>query len=285
MRDPESSAVTRSCLTLRGWAVVCILSVMSVGWVSSRGCWDCDLCASSLISVGCVSAHAQEVEREQTWFEGAGSSTGTVARPSRGRRSSSRRGLRLGRPAGREGGSRRRRAGRPVRKTVIPALIDAHQHIGLTNVKDGSHSKDNYTLGNLVEHLERSAYHGVAATMSLGLEFDEALAFELRNTVLPNAARFLTSGRGIAATPMAGPQQSTGSGSRVAHNPRRRGARRSRNWTVTGSTSSRSGSTTGAARCRSWSRRSTGRSSTRRMPGACGACIWARRAGWPTPRT
>ena len=43
--------------------------------------------------------------------------------------------------------------------------------------------------------------------MSLGLEFDEALAFELRNTVLPNAARFLTSGRGIAATPMAGPQQ------------------------------------------------------------------------------
>ena len=92
-------------------------------------------------------------------------------------------------------------------KTVIPALIDAHQHIGLTNVKDGSHSPDNYTRANLVEHLERSAYHGVAATMSLGLEFDEALAFELREAVLPGAARFLTSGRGIAATPMAGPQQ------------------------------------------------------------------------------
>ncbi|MYH32105.1 MAG: amidohydrolase family protein, partial [Acidobacteria bacterium] len=92
-------------------------------------------------------------------------------------------------------------------KTVIPALIDAHQHIGLTNVKDGTHSKDNYTLSNLVEHLERSAYHGVAATMSLGLEFDEALAFELRNEVFADAARFLTSGRGIAATPLAGPQQ------------------------------------------------------------------------------
>ena len=92
-------------------------------------------------------------------------------------------------------------------KTVIPALIDAHQHIGLTNVKDGSHSPDNYTRANLVEHLERSAYHGVAATMSLGLELDEALAFELRDALTPGAARFLTSGRGIAATPTAGPQQ------------------------------------------------------------------------------
>ena len=92
-------------------------------------------------------------------------------------------------------------------KTVIPALIDAHQHIGLTNVRDGTHTKANYTRANLVEHLERSAYHGVAATMSLGLEFDEPLAFALRDEVIPNAARFLTSGRGIAATPMAGPQQ------------------------------------------------------------------------------
>ena len=73
-------------------------------------------------------------------------------------------------------------------------------------MKDGTHSKDNYTLSNLVEHLERSAYHGVAATMSLGLEFDEALAFELRNDVrrrgtLPDVRP------GGAATPLAGPQQ------------------------------------------------------------------------------
>ena len=92
-------------------------------------------------------------------------------------------------------------------QTVIPALIDAHQHIGLTNIRDGTSSTDNYTRENLIEHLERSAYHGVAATMSLGLEFDEALAFQLRDEVIPNAARFLTSGRGIAGTPMAGPQQ------------------------------------------------------------------------------
>ena len=91
-------------------------------------------------------------------------------------------------------------------KSVIPALLDAHQHIGLTNVRDGTNSEANYTRENLVEHLERTAYHGVAATMSLGLEFDEPLAFQLRDDVIPNAALFLTSGRGIAATPEAGPQ-------------------------------------------------------------------------------
>ncbi len=90
-------------------------------------------------------------------------------------------------------------------KTVIPALIDAHQHIGLTDVQDWTNRTENYTRENLVEHLERSAYHGVAATMSLGLEFDERLAFQLRDEVHLNAALFLTSGRGIAATPMAGP--------------------------------------------------------------------------------
>ena len=92
-------------------------------------------------------------------------------------------------------------------KTVIPALIDAHQHIGLTNIAQGTHTQENYTRDNLVEHLERSAYHGVAATMSLGLEANEQLALQMRDAAIPNAARFLTSGRGIAATPMAGPQQ------------------------------------------------------------------------------
>jgi imidazolonepropionase-like amidohydrolase len=90
--------------------------------------------------------------------------------------------------------------------TVIPALIDAHQHIGLPNVKAGTNRTENYTRDNLVDHLERTAYHGGAATMSLGLEFDEPLAFQLRNEVVPNAALFLTSGRGIAATPEGGPQ-------------------------------------------------------------------------------
>src|SRR5947199_557448 len=52
-------------------------------------------------------------------------------------------------------------------KTVIPALIDGHNHIGIVNVRDGSNSKANYTRENLVDQLERYAYYGVSAGMSL----------------------------------------------------------------------------------------------------------------------
>ena len=58
-------------------------------------------------------------------------------------------------------------------KTVMPSLIDGHNHIGLVNEKDGSNSKANYTRENLVDQLERYAYYGVSAAMSMGLEADQ----------------------------------------------------------------------------------------------------------------
>jgi imidazolonepropionase-like amidohydrolase len=90
-------------------------------------------------------------------------------------------------------------------KTVMPSLIDGHNHIGLVNEKDGSNSKANYRRANLVDQLERYAYYGVSAALSMGLEADPELAYELRNEVIPNAARFLTVGKGIAATSIGGP--------------------------------------------------------------------------------
>jgi imidazolonepropionase-like amidohydrolase len=90
-------------------------------------------------------------------------------------------------------------------KTIIPALIDGHNHIGLVNMRDGSNSKANYTRENLIDQLERYAYYGVGAALSMGLEADQELAYRLRDEVIPNAARFLTVGKGIAANPMAGP--------------------------------------------------------------------------------
>ena len=90
-------------------------------------------------------------------------------------------------------------------KTVMPSLIDGHNHIGLVNEKDGSNSKANYRRDNLVDQLERYAYYGVAAALSMGLEADPELAYELRDEVIPNAARFLTVGKGIAATSIGGP--------------------------------------------------------------------------------
>jgi len=58
-------------------------------------------------------------------------------------------------------------------KTVIPALIDGHNHIGIVNERDGSNSKANYTRENLIDQLERYAYYGVAAGMSMRLEADQ----------------------------------------------------------------------------------------------------------------
>jgi imidazolonepropionase-like amidohydrolase len=93
-------------------------------------------------------------------------------------------------------------------KTVIPALIDIHNHLGWTDQKTNKATKDSYTRALVVDHLRRYAYYGVAATLSMGLDRWDAnpeLPYQLRNEIIPDAARFLTVGRGIAATPMAGP--------------------------------------------------------------------------------
>jgi len=88
-------------------------------------------------------------------------------------------------------------------KTIMPALIDAHSHLGYTDVKRMTTSAANYTRDNLVDHLRRYAYYGIAATMSMGVDRGE-LPYELRAMPVPGAALFRTAGRGIAL-PNAGP--------------------------------------------------------------------------------
>ncbi len=93
-------------------------------------------------------------------------------------------------------------------KTVIPALIDTHNHLGWTDQRTNKATKQSYTRALVIDHLQRYAYYGVAATMSMGLDrwdVSPELPYQLRTEIIPNAARFLTVGRGIAATPMAGP--------------------------------------------------------------------------------
>jgi imidazolonepropionase-like amidohydrolase len=93
-------------------------------------------------------------------------------------------------------------------KTVMPALVDIHNHIGWTNHKTNQATKTSFTRELVIDHLQRYAYYGVAATLSMGLDrwdVNPELPYQLRNEIIPNAARFLTVGRGIAATPMAGP--------------------------------------------------------------------------------
>ncbi len=84
-------------------------------------------------------------------------------------------------------------------KTVIPALVDAHSHIGY--VKGLTSSPANYTRENILDHMRRFAYHGVAASQAMGSDFGElpfAVRDELARGADANAARFLTAGRGLA---------------------------------------------------------------------------------------
>ena len=43
-------------------------------------------------------------------------------------------------------------------KTVMPALVDAHSHLGYTDVKHNTTAAANFTRDNLLDHLRRYAY-------------------------------------------------------------------------------------------------------------------------------
>ncbi len=90
-------------------------------------------------------------------------------------------------------------------KTVIPALVDAHAHLGWTLLKENRTDTNTYSKENLTDHLKRYAYYGIAAVRNLGIDPGEA-AYELRANPVPGAALLLTAGRGMAM-PGAGPGQ------------------------------------------------------------------------------
>ena len=82
-------------------------------------------------------------------------------------------------------------------KTVVPGIVDAHGHLGFLDMVTGTMSKVNFTRENYVDHLQRYAYHGVAATISTGTDMGD-LAYRLRIEVIPDASRILTVGLGLA---------------------------------------------------------------------------------------
>jgi imidazolonepropionase-like amidohydrolase len=70
-------------------------------------------------------------------------------------------------------------------KTVMPTIIDTHVHTSQTREA-------------LTQDLQRRAYYGVSAAMSLGQD-TEAAAFEIRANPIPGAARIFSAGRGMTA--------------------------------------------------------------------------------------
>jgi imidazolonepropionase-like amidohydrolase len=73
-------------------------------------------------------------------------------------------------------------------KTVMPAILDSHVHL---------RSQMRETL---IEDLQRRAYYGVVAAMSMGQDQGD-VPYQIRteSANMPNTARFLTAGRGITA--------------------------------------------------------------------------------------
>ncbi|MGH9142365.1 MAG: acetamidase/formamidase family protein [Vicinamibacterales bacterium] len=77
-------------------------------------------------------------------------------------------------------------------KTVMPAMINAHVHIGYEGYS--SWGAANYTPENVLDHLQREAFYGVGATQSVGSSpTDQALKFQQdqRAGKFPPASRFL----------------------------------------------------------------------------------------------
>src|SRR6185436_8434499 len=71
-------------------------------------------------------------------------------------------------------------------KTVIPALIDDHAHLGWALLSTNQINADSYSRENLEDHLRRYAYHGIAAVMSMGLDPGET-PYEVRANPAPGA--------------------------------------------------------------------------------------------------
>ncbi|HWW83426.1 MAG TPA: amidohydrolase family protein [Vicinamibacterales bacterium] len=77
-------------------------------------------------------------------------------------------------------------------KTVIPTLINAHVHIGYEAYT--SWGAENYTPENVLDHLQREAFYGVGATMSVGSSpTDPSIQFQRDQQAgkFPAASRFL----------------------------------------------------------------------------------------------
>ena len=111
-------------------------------------------------------------------------------------------------------------------KTVMPAKVDVHGHLGYENVVEGTTSKENFTRENLIDHLERYAYLGFSAVVSIAdlaereiMPGDHLNLFQaprdprmpkggrfpwgdvplrVQEEVIPNAALFRTAGPGMS---------------------------------------------------------------------------------------
>jgi imidazolonepropionase-like amidohydrolase len=94
-------------------------------------------------------------------------------------------------------------------KTVMPVMTDLHGHFGYQNVAQGTMSKETFTRENLIDHMQRLAFHGVGAAVGVGDLMDRSdmkggrtgwgdVPIKLSGEIIPGAALFKTSGAGMS---------------------------------------------------------------------------------------
>src|SRR6202162_1334533 len=94
-------------------------------------------------------------------------------------------------------------------KTVMPTMVDLHGHIGFQNIPAGTMSKETFTRDNLIDHLQRLAFSGIGAVVSIGDLIDRSdmkggrtgwgdVPLRVRDEGVPGAALFRTAGAGLA---------------------------------------------------------------------------------------
>ena len=107
-------------------------------------------------------------------------------------------------------------------KTVMPAIVDPHSHVGYYDEVTDTQTQDDFTLERVLDHLDRFAYTGHALTHSLGSDMptfidarysDDPLNFiDLRDASAEDSfsgARYLTAGRGLAWPGTGNPRSTT----------------------------------------------------------------------------
>jgi N-acetylglucosamine-6-phosphate deacetylase len=86
-------------------------------------------------------------------------------------------------------------------KTVMPTLVDLHGHLGFQNVPAATMSKEMFTRENLIDHLERLAYHGISGVVDIADLVDRSdlhggrtnwgdVPLRMRTETVPGAERF-----------------------------------------------------------------------------------------------
>ena len=111
-------------------------------------------------------------------------------------------------------------------KSVMPTKTDLHGHLGYENIIEGTTTKENFTRENLIDHLERYAFMGFGAVVSIAdlaereimpgdhLDVYQAkrdpnmpktgrfpwgdVPVKVAQEVIPNAALFRTAGPGMS---------------------------------------------------------------------------------------